>query len=169
MARAGVTFHPVTRELIERYVETREPLDKAGAYGIQGYGAALVDRIVGDYFTVVGLSVAAFVGLLPRVGLEYWPGRGGAGLGGVGGGGELMSAGAVLALDQGTTGSAALVVSADGEVLGRAYSEFAQHFPASGVGRARRGGDLECDGEGGPGGDRGRGGGGGGGGCHEPA
>lgn len=75
VARAGVTFHPVTRELIERYVETREPLDKAGAYGIQGYGAALVDRIVGDYFTVVGLSVAAFVGLLPRVGLEYWPGR----------------------------------------------------------------------------------------------
>ncbi len=75
VARAGVTFHPVTRELIERYVETREPLDKAGAYGIQGYGAALVDRIVGDYFTVVGLSVAAFMGLLPRVGLEYWPGR----------------------------------------------------------------------------------------------
>ncbi len=43
-----------------------------------------------------------------------------------------MSAGAVLALDQGTTGSAALVVSADGELLGRAYSEFAQHFPRPG-------------------------------------
>ena len=43
-----------------------------------------------------------------------------------------MSGGAVLALDQGTTGSAALVVSADGEVLGRAYSEFAQHFPRPG-------------------------------------
>ena len=74
VARAGVTFRPVTRELIERYVETGEPLDKAGAYGIQGYGAALVDRVEGDYFTVVGLSVAAFVGLLPRVGLEYRPG-----------------------------------------------------------------------------------------------
>ncbi len=43
-----------------------------------------------------------------------------------------MSGGAVLALDQGTTGSAALVVSSDGEVLGRAYSEFAQHFPRPG-------------------------------------
>ena len=75
VARAGVTFRPVTRDLIERYVETGEPLDKAGAYGIQGYGAALVDRIEGDYFTVVGLSVAAFVGVLPRVGLEYRPGR----------------------------------------------------------------------------------------------
>ena len=74
VARAGVTFRPVTRELIERYVETGEPLDKAGAYGIQGYGAALVDRVEGDYFTVVGLSVASFVGLLPRVGLEYRPG-----------------------------------------------------------------------------------------------
>ena len=74
VARAGVTFRSVTRELIERYVDTGEPLDKAGAYGIQGYGAALVDRIEGDYFTVVGMSVAALVGVLPRVGLEYRPG-----------------------------------------------------------------------------------------------
>ncbi len=74
VARAGVTFRPVERELIERYVETGEPFDKAGGYGIQGYGAALVDRIEGDYYTVVGLSVSAFVGLLPRVGLEYRPG-----------------------------------------------------------------------------------------------
>lgn len=74
VARAGVTFRPVNRELIERYVATGEPLDKAGGYGIQGYGAALVDRIEGDYYTVVGLSVSAFVGLLPRVGMEYRPG-----------------------------------------------------------------------------------------------
>ena len=74
VARARVVFRPVTRDLIERYVDTGEPLDKAGAYGIQGYGAALVDRIEGDYFTVVGMSVAAFVGVLPRVGLEYRPG-----------------------------------------------------------------------------------------------
>lgn len=74
VARAGVTFRPATREMIERYVETGEPLDKAGSYGIQGYGAALVHRIEGDYYTVVGLSVAALVGLLPRVGLRYRPG-----------------------------------------------------------------------------------------------
>lgn len=74
VARAGVTFRPATREMIERYVETGEPLDKAGSYGIQGYGAALVHRIEGDYYTVVGLSVAALVGLLPRVGLKYRPG-----------------------------------------------------------------------------------------------
>ena len=74
VARAGVTFRPVTQDLIERYVDTGEPLDKAGSYGIQGYGAALVDRVEGDYFTVVGMSVAAFVGVLPRVGLEYRPG-----------------------------------------------------------------------------------------------
>lgn len=74
VARAGVTFRPVARDMIEQYVETGEPLDKAGGYGIQGYGAALVDRIEGDYYTVVGLSVAAFVGVLPRVGLAYRPG-----------------------------------------------------------------------------------------------
>ena len=43
-----------------------------------------------------------------------------------------MSSGAVLALDQGTTGSAALVISARGEVLAKAYSEFTQHFPQPG-------------------------------------
>lgn len=74
VARAGVTFRPATREMIERYVETGEPLDKAGSYGIQGYGAALVDRIEGDYYTVVGLSVATLVSLLPSVALEYRPG-----------------------------------------------------------------------------------------------
>ena len=74
VARASVTFRPITRDLIERYVETGEPLDKAGSYGIQGYGAALVDRVEGDYFTVVGMSVAGLVGILPRVGLEYRPG-----------------------------------------------------------------------------------------------
>ena len=75
VARARVAFRHVGRELIDSYVETGEPLDKAGAYGIQGYGSALVERIEGDYFTVVGLSVAAFVELLPELGLEYRPGR----------------------------------------------------------------------------------------------
>ena len=73
---ARVLFRDLGPDLIERYVETGEPLDKAGAYGIQGYGSALVREIEGDYFTVVGLSVAAFVELLPELGLEYVPGGG---------------------------------------------------------------------------------------------
>jgi len=53
-----VTMRNITRELAERYVDTGEPLDKAGAYGIQGYGAALVTSIEGCYFNVMGLPVA---------------------------------------------------------------------------------------------------------------
>ncbi|MDE2781496.1 MAG: Maf family protein [Gemmatimonadota bacterium] len=75
VAKARVTFRSVGHDLIGSYVETGEPLDKAGGYGIQGYGSALVERIEGDYFTVVGLSVAAFVELLPELGLDYRPGK----------------------------------------------------------------------------------------------
>ncbi|MCY3611486.1 MAG: Maf family protein [Gemmatimonadetes bacterium] len=74
VAAARVIFRTLTREVIEAYVATGEPLDKAGAYGVQGIGASLVERIEGDYYTVVGLSVAAFVDLIPAVGFEYLPG-----------------------------------------------------------------------------------------------
>lgn len=54
-----VTFYPMNQAEIERYVNTKEPMDKAGAYGIQGLSAAFIERIEGDYNNVVGLPVAA--------------------------------------------------------------------------------------------------------------
>jgi len=66
-----VTFRPLTDDQIERYVATGEPMDKAGAYGIQGYGAVIVERIHGDYFAVMGLALGRLVGLLARVGVTY--------------------------------------------------------------------------------------------------
>lgn len=53
-----VVFYPMSEEEIRRYVDTKEPMDKAGAYGIQGKCAAFIERIEGDYNNVVGLPVA---------------------------------------------------------------------------------------------------------------
>jgi septum formation protein len=52
-------------------VATGEPLDKAGAYGIQGYGAALIERIEGDFFGVMGLPLRLVLDLLARAGWHY--------------------------------------------------------------------------------------------------
>jgi septum formation protein len=67
----AVTFRPLDDDEIAAYVATREPMDKAGSYGIQGYGATIVERIDGDYFAVMGLPLVRLVGLLGRVGVEY--------------------------------------------------------------------------------------------------
>ncbi len=56
--QTDVTFYPLSDHEIERYLDTGEPFDKAGSYGIQGYGGLLVERIAGDYNNVVGLPVA---------------------------------------------------------------------------------------------------------------
>lgn len=61
-----VYFKELTDVQIERYVQTGEPMDKAGAYGIQGLGSLLVEKINGDYFNVVGLPVAKLSEILEK-------------------------------------------------------------------------------------------------------
>jgi len=68
---ARVEFRPLTDGEIAEYVSTGEPMDKAGAYGIQGMGGALVTRVEGDYNTVVGLPVSGLVALLAAAGWRY--------------------------------------------------------------------------------------------------
>jgi septum formation protein len=63
-----VKFRRLSRREIEDYISTREPYDKAGAYGIQGKAGFFVERIDGDYFNVVGLPVALVLRLLKRIG-----------------------------------------------------------------------------------------------------
>lgn len=65
-----VTFKQLDDQEIEWYVETKEPMDKAGAYGLQGLGAFFVSRVVGDYSSVIGLPLPKTYGLLKKSGLK---------------------------------------------------------------------------------------------------
>ena len=66
-----VTFRPVDRATLEAYVATGEPMDKAGAYAIQGLGAPLIERVEGDFFGVMGLPLRLALDLLARFGRPY--------------------------------------------------------------------------------------------------
>jgi len=67
----AVTFRPAREGMLRAYVRTGEPMDKAGAYGIQGFGAALVEGIDGDFFGVMGLPVRLVLDLLAEAGFPY--------------------------------------------------------------------------------------------------
>ncbi|MCW3062041.1 MAG: Maf-like protein [Capsulimonas sp.] len=71
-AITDVTFDPIPTETINAYVATGEPLDKAGAYGIQSKALAFIPKINGDYFNVVGLPLNKLVALLGRFGVNIW-------------------------------------------------------------------------------------------------
>jgi len=70
-----VRFADLDEVTIGAYAASGDGLDKAGAYGIQGFAATLVERIDGDYFTVVGFPLAAFAAALPRLGYRLVPAR----------------------------------------------------------------------------------------------
>jgi septum formation protein len=66
-----VTFRASTPETLQAYVATGEPLDKAGAYAIQGLGAPLIERVEGDFFGVMGLPLRLALDLLAKFGRPY--------------------------------------------------------------------------------------------------
>ena len=67
-----VFFRPASREELLGYIRTGEPMDKAGAYGIQGMGALLVERLNGDFFNVMGLPVLRLSRMLGQFGVSFF-------------------------------------------------------------------------------------------------
>ena len=70
----AVTFRPLAAAEIDAYVQSGEPMDKAGAYGIQSLGALLAERLEGDYFNVMGLPLCRLGRMLARFGLDLLAG-----------------------------------------------------------------------------------------------
>ncbi len=65
-----IHFRPLSAREIDAYVASGEPMDKAGAYGIQGLAAIFVDKLDGDYYNVMGLPLCALAELLKRFGIH---------------------------------------------------------------------------------------------------
>lgn len=66
-----VTFRAADDDLLRAYIATGEPMDKAGAYGIQGYGVVLIERVEGDFSGVMGLPIRLVLELLAAAGYSY--------------------------------------------------------------------------------------------------
>lgn len=70
--KTDVGMHPMTEKEIKRYVASKEPMDKAGAYGIQGKCAIYIEKISGDYNNVVGLPIARIYQELKKIGIDLY-------------------------------------------------------------------------------------------------
>ena len=69
---SNVEFAKLTESDCKEYCKTNEPFDKAGGYGIQGYGSAFIKKINGSYSNIVGLPIHEVVKLLKELGIPYW-------------------------------------------------------------------------------------------------
>lgn len=67
---SNVSFLPLTEKEIEAYLDTGEPMDKAGAYAVQGKGSALIESICGDFFSVMGLPTSSTARVLKGFGIK---------------------------------------------------------------------------------------------------
>jgi septum formation protein len=67
-----VFIKKLNKQEISAYMKTGEPLDKAGAYAIQGMGAIIVERIEGDFYNVMGLPLQALTEILQEFGVDVW-------------------------------------------------------------------------------------------------
>ena len=67
LSKSYVTFYKMTKEEINEYIETGEPMDKAGAYAIQGKAAKYIRSINGDYYTIVGLPIGKVIKSLKKL------------------------------------------------------------------------------------------------------
>lgn len=70
--KTDVTMYPISEKEIEKYIATGEPMDKAGAYGIQGKGAIFIKQIEGDYYNVMGLPIGKLYQELQKLGIDIY-------------------------------------------------------------------------------------------------